>query len=234
MPCRHTFSYGHWRMGMAQLETDNGRVVISIQEMLMKLLSRLFTRSTCVLLLTLAAGAAQAHTGHGTTGVFDGLAHPFGLDHLLAMVAVGVWSVSALPANKAWWGPTTFMLALVVSAALGAMGFTVPFLEQLISLSVVLFGVMLVFSRLRMPVSLGLGLVAMAASLHGLAHGAETPEAGFAAYAAGFVLTTAALHFGGVMAGLGIRHYLARQATWVVSGLGALCGGTGIYLFSQM
>jgi len=202
--------------------------------MFMKLLSHFFIRAASVLLLTFAAGAAQAHTGHGTSGVFDGLAHPFGLDHLLAMVAVGVWSVSALPANKAWWGPVTFLLALVVSAALGALGVTVPFLEQLISLSVVLFGVMLVFSRLQMPVGVGLGLVAVAASLHGLAHGAETPETGFAAYAAGFLLTTAALHFGGVVAGLGIRHYLARQASWVVSGLGILCGGSGIYLFSQM
>lgn len=193
-----------------------------------------FARFAGVALLALAAGAAQAHTGHGTSGVSDGLAHPFGLDHLLAMVAVGVWSVSALPVNRAWWGPATFLLALVASAALGAMGVTVPFLEQLISLSVMLFGVMLVFSRLQMSVGLGLGLVAAAASLHGLAHGAETPETGFAAYAAGFVLTTAALHFGGVMAGLGIRHYLARQATWVVSGLGAVCGGTGIYLLSQM
>lgn len=200
----------------------------------MSVLSLNFARSASVALLALATGAAQAHTGHGTSGVFDGLAHPFGLDHLLAMVAVGVWSVSALPANKAWWGPATFMLALVVSAALGAMGFTVPFLEQMISLSVVLFGVMLVFARLQMPAGFGLCLVAMAASLHGLAHGAETPEAGFAAYAVGFLLTTAALHFGGVVAGLGIRHYLARRATWVVSGLGALCGGTGIYLFSQM
>jgi urease accessory protein len=191
-------------------------------------------RSASVTTLLLAAGAAQAHTGHGTSGVLEGLAHPLGLDHLLAMVAVGVWSVSALPANKAWWGPLTFLLALVVSAALGAMGFTVPFLEQLISLSVVLFGAMLVFSRLQMPAGLGLGLVAVAASLHGLAHGAEAPESGFAAYAAGFLLTTAALHFGGVMAGLGIRRHLARQASWVISGLGALCGGSGIYLFSQM
>lgn len=200
----------------------------------MKLLSHAFTRSACVLLLTLAAGAAQAHTGHGTSGALEGLAHPFGLDHLLAMLAVGVWSVSALPANKAWWGPVTFMLALLLSAAVGAMGVSMPFLEQLISLSVVLFGAMLVFSRLQMPAGLGLGLVAVAASLHGLAHGAETPEAGFAAYAAGFLLSTAALHCGGVAAGLGIRRYLARQTTWVVSGLGALCGGTGIYLFSQI
>jgi urease accessory protein len=136
-----------------------------------------------------------------------------GLDHLLAMVAMGVWSVSGRPASKAWWGPATFMLALVISAVLGAMGFMVPFLEPMISLSAVLFGVMLVFSRTPLPVGYGLALVALAASLHGLAHDAETPATGFAAYAAGFLATTAALHFGGVMAGLGIRRYLARQAT---------------------
>jgi len=200
----------------------------------MSFLTPHFTRAACVALLALVAGAAQAHTGHGTSGVSDGLAHPMGLDHLLAMVAVGVWSVSALPASKAWWGPATFMLALVLSAALGAMGFMVPYLEPMVSLSVVLFGVMLVFSRAPLPIGWGLGLVALAASMHGLAHGAETPATGFATYAAGFLATTAALHFGGVVAGLSIRQHLTRQATWLVSGLGALCGVSGIYLFSQL
>ena len=83
-------------------------------------------------MLVLAASASQAHTGHGTSGIFEGLVHPFGLDHLLAMVAVGIWSVSALPKNKAWWGPATFMLSLVVSAAIGAMGVTIPLLEHLL------------------------------------------------------------------------------------------------------
>lgn len=200
----------------------------------MKLCSLNSMRPAGLAALTLLASAAQAHTGHGTTGVYEGLIHPFGLDHLLAMVAVGLWSVSALPANKAWWGPATFMLTLILSAALGAMGVTVPFLEHLISLSVVLFGLMLVLTRQQIPVALGLGLVALAASLHGLAHGAETPATGFATYAAGFLLTTAALHFGGVMAGLGLRRYLASKASWVLSGVGAMCGGAGLYMFSQL
>lgn len=176
-----------------------------------------FVRFPLLAVLALVTGAAQAHTGHGTSGLSEGLAHPLGADHLLAMVAVGLWSVSALPAHKAWWGPATFMLALMFSAALGAMGLSLPFLEQMISLSVVLFGAMLVLTRTRtrtqMPTGLGLGLVALAASLHGLAHGAETPETGFAMYAAGFLATTAMLHFGGVAAGLGIRRYLATRAT---------------------
>ena len=200
----------------------------------MKFLSHRLLRNVGIGTLALVAGLAQAHTGHGTTGVFEGLVHPFGLDHLLAMVAVGMWSVSALPASKAWWGPATFLLTLVLGAALGAMGLAIPWLEQLISLSVVLFGVMLVASRQKMPLALGLGLVALASSMHGLAHGAETPDTGFAGYAAGFLLTTATLHLGGVAAGLGIRRYLARTANWVITATGTLLGGAGLYLFSQL
>jgi urease accessory protein len=200
----------------------------------MKLLSQNTVRGLSVTALGLFAGLAQAHTGHGTSGIAEGLAHPMGADHLLAMVAVGIWSVSALPANKAWWGPATFMLSLIVSAALGAAGFSVPFLEHMISLSVVLFGAMLVLSRQKLPVSMGLGLVALAAALHGLAHGAETPDTGFAAYAVGFLAATATLHFGGVAVGMGIRKAFAEKSTWVVTSLGALCSGAGLYLFSQL
>ena len=200
----------------------------------MKMLSHPSLRNVGIGILALTAGLAQAHTGHGTAGLFAGLVHPFGLDHLLAMVAVGVWSVSALPANKAWWGPATFLITLIISAALGAMGLTLPLLEKMISLSVVLFGVMLVFARQRMPITLGLGLVALASSMHGLAHGAETPDTGFASYAVGFILTTVTLHFGGVVAGLGIRRYLASMTNWAIPALGTLLGGAGIYLFSQL
>ncbi|ABD71785.1 HupE/UreJ protein [Rhodoferax ferrireducens T118] len=200
----------------------------------MKFLSHRLLRNVSVGSLALVAGLAQAHTGHGTTGVFEGLVHPFGLDHLLAMVAVGMWSVSALPASRVWWGPATFLLALVIGAALGAMGLTMSWLEQLISLSVVLFGVMLVASRQKMPLALGLGLIALASSMHGLAHGAETPDTGFAGYAAGFLLTTATLHLGGAAAGLGVRRYLASTADWVITAMGTLLGGAGLYLFSQL
>lgn len=200
----------------------------------MKLLSPTTTRRIVGIgALALATSVAQAHTGHGTEGVSAGLAHPLGLDHLLAMLAVGVWSVSALPANKTWWGPAVFMLSLLASAALGALGLSVPWLEHLIALSVVLFGFMLL-ARQKMPVAFGLGLVALAAGLHGLAHGAEAPASGFASYALGFLLTTATLHFGGVLAGLGIRRCLADRSGWVTATLGTLCGGAGLYLFSQL
>ncbi|MEY5028391.1 MAG: hypothetical protein RLZ63_706 [Pseudomonadota bacterium] len=177
--------------------------------------------------------SAHAHTGHGTHSLMEGLAHPFGADHLLAMVAVGVWSVSALPARQAWQGPATFMLALLTSAAMGTLGFTLPFLEHAIALSVVLFGAMLVF-RQSLSQPIGLGLIAAAASLHGLAHGAETPETGFAGYAMGFVLTTAALHFAGMGVGLGLRRWLAESSRLALGGMGAAMAGAGLYLFTQV
>lgn len=189
-------------------------------------------------LLLIAACAistgASAHTGHETESFIEGLAHPIGADHLLAMVAVGIWSVSALPAHKAWQGPATFLLALVLSAVLGASGVTLPFLEHALALSVVLFGAMLVLAAKPVPKAFGLGLIAAAASLHGLAHGAETPETGFAGYATGFLLTTAALHLGGVGLGLGIRRWLAARSTVVLGSLGTLLGFAGLYLFSQV
>lgn len=197
-------------------------------------LHRHWNRIAVSFVLGVAATASQAHTGHGTSGLFEGLAHPFGLDHLLAMVAVGIWSVSALPANKAWWGPATFMTSLVVSAVLGASGFSVPYLESLISLSVVLFGAMLVLTKFKISPKIGLALIALAAAMHGLAHGAERPESGFAAYAAGFLVTTATLHFGGVVAGLGIKRYVPRKESLVTTALGLLFGGAGVYLFSQI
>ncbi|MEY8877456.1 MAG: HupE/UreJ family protein [Leptothrix sp. (in: b-proteobacteria)] len=188
-----------------------------------------------VLALSGLATAAQAHTGHGVTGFMAGLAHPFGPDHLLAMVAVGLWSVFALPAGRTWLGPLTFMVALMVSAALGASGMTLPYLENAISASVVLFGLMLMLATRQWPTVLGLGLIAAASSLHGLAHGAEAPEsASFANYAAGFLLTTAVLHFGGVFSGLALRRWLAEHATKVLAGLGVAFSGAGVYLLSQL
>lgn len=193
-----------------------------------------WNRIPAALVLALAASASQAHTGHGTTGLFEGLVHPLGLDHLLAMVAVGIWSVAALPKNKAWWGPAIFMLSLLASAAIGATGATMAHLEQLVSLSVVLCGVMLVFAHQKTPPALGLGLIALTASLHGLAHGGEAPETGFAAYAGGFLLSTALLHFGGVIAGLGIKRFVPDAVALVTAGFGVLFGGLGLFLFSQI
>ena len=200
----------------------------------MNFASQKIARHVGLCALALTAGVAQAHTGHGTSGFYEGLAHPLGLDHLLAMVAVGVWSASVLPAKQAWRGPATFMAALVVSAILGAAGFSVPYLEQLISLSVVLVGALLILVRTPVPPTVGLVLIAAAASLHGLAHGAETPDSGFATYALGFLLTTAALHLSGLLAALNLRRYFSKQSPWITQLLGMGCSVAGVYLFSSL
>ena len=196
---------------------------------------RTFHKNALFLIAACAVSTgASAHTGHGTESFMEGLVHPFGLDHLLAMLAVGVWSVSALPAQKAWQGPATFLLALVLSAVLGAVGVTLPYLEHAIALSVSLFGLMLIVAAKPLPKTFGLGLIAVAACLHGLAHGAETPETGFAGYAIGFLLTTAVLHVGGVGVGLGIRRWLAGRSGTVLATLGGTLGLAGAYLFTHV
>ena len=166
-----------------------------------------------------------------------GLVHPFGLDHLLAMVAVGIWSVSVLPAQRAWWGPATFMSSLVLGGAVGVSG-SVPvsmaWADYLTSLSVVLFGLMLVLAQSRLSGRAGLFLIALAGTAHGLSHGADQSQTHIAAYAGGFLFTTAVLHGTGMLAGLGIRRHLAAaRAATATSLLGLLLGGTGMYLLSQ-
>jgi len=187
--------------------------------------------------LALTATSVQAHTGHGTNSLFEGLVHPFGLDHLLAMVAVGLWSAFSLPAGKIWMGPATFMGALIVSALVGAAGFSVPFLEYMIAASVVLFGVMLIIAFKRLPSGLGLSLIAAAAALHGLAHGAEAPAGGltdFASYAAGFLLTTAALHGTGFLMGRALLKQYSQRAQLLAGGIGLGLSGAGMVLLSQV
>jgi urease accessory protein len=182
-------------------------------------------------ILTLAlllgtATLASAHTGHGTHGVAEGLAHPLGLDHLLAMVAVGLWSALALPTGRRWQGPATFMAAMTVGAVLGAAGLGLPFVEQGIALSVALFGAMLIAAK-RMPAHAGLAAVAAAAALHGLAHGAELPVgAAFVGYAAGFLATTGALH----AAGLGLAARLKGVSVRVWHAAGGALGLAGLAL----
>lgn len=197
-------------------------------------MSTLTRRLAVAASLLALAGSAAAHTGHGTHGFLAGLEHPFGLDHLLAMVAVGVWSAAALQGARRWLGPLAFLAAMTLGAwfgvGAGAAGFALPFIEVGIAASVLLLGVMLVFAR-QLPSALGLALIAASASLHGLAHGSEIPAgAGFASYAAGFVLTTALLHVGGL--GLGLQFDRVRVGVWRVAG--SLLAGAGLVMLAHV
>jgi urease accessory protein len=183
-------------------------------------------RGACAAALLLAAGAASAHPGHGATSLFEGLVHPLGADHLLAMVAVGLWSAAALPGRRRWLGPLTFLSAMSAGALLGIAGVALSFVETGVAASVLVFGAMLACAP-RLPAAPGLALVALAALLHGLAHGAELPVgASVAGYTLGFLASTAALHAGGVGLGVVLRERGARL--W--QAMGALLGLAGLVL----
>ena len=186
-------------------------------------------------LLCLGTGRiAFAHTGHDSGSLFSGLAHPFGFDHLLAMLAVGLWSVTNLPGNKIWQGPAAFLSALLISSVAGSHIGNIPYLDLLIAGSVLLFGAMLIVPQHFVRASSGLVLIISAAALHGLAHGAEAPERGFSAYVAGFLASSALLHLTGIRLGKAIEQYCQTQARLATGMLGAGIGGAGLFLLGQI
>ena len=142
---------------------------------------------------------AEAHTfGSQGAGLMAGLTHPFvGLDHLLAMIAVGIWA-GQLGGRAVWLIPLTFVSVMAVAATLASFGLLLPLMEPAIACSVLVLG-LLIAGSVRLPTSVGGLLVSLFAVFHGYAHGLELPQAASPIlYGAGFVLATALLH------GLGI------------------------------
>jgi urease accessory protein len=187
-----------------------------------------------VLLMAVLAGSAHAHAGHGSFSFFEGVTHPFGWDHLLAMIAVGMWSVLAWPARQTAIGPVTFLLMMAVGAFAGMVGGGLTYLEPLMALSVLLLAVMLgvpLLSASRVAQGLGLCVVAVSALLHGLAHGMEAPVGQASGYVLGFVFSTAALHAAGAFTAVCVcRAWSARTASLV---LGTAVGSAGLCLLGQ-
>lgn len=196
----------------------------------MKILTRVIATSA----LALIAESAFAHPGHETQGLIAGLAHPVGgADHLLAMLAVGLWSAAALPAGRRLQAPALFLLALALAALAGAAGLgTAAWIEPSIAISVSLLGLMLVAPR-RLPAALGLGVIATAGLLHGLAHGAEVPAStGLAAYMAGFLVSSALLHLGGLALGNTLLRLREHGAVWAWRAIGAALSLVGLALLA--
>jgi urease accessory protein len=129
------------------------------------------------------------------------LVHPFtGLDHLLAMLAVGLWAAQ-LGGRWTWAVPAAFVASMALGGALGFAGVTLPFVEPLIAASVLVLG-LLIALQVRLPHS-GLALAGAFAIFHGIAHAAEMPgDAARIVHVGGFVLATALLHAMGVGLGL--------------------------------
>jgi len=153
--------------------------------------------------LALAPTAALAHPGHDAGTFVAGVMHPVGgTDHVLAMIAVGLWAAQ-LGGRALWAMPASFVGAMVAGGALGAMGLGFPAVEPMILASVMVIGVLVALAT-RLPLAAALPMIALFGAAHGWAHGAEGPQAGLMVYAAGFALVTAALHGVGILAGRGL------------------------------
>jgi urease accessory protein len=162
--------------------------------------------------LLLATTPALAHTGAAphTQGLVAGLLHPLtGVDHLMAMLGVGLWA--GLAGRRAVWAwPMAFLAAMAAGGAAGLHGLQLPWIEAGIAISLAGITAAVVFG-LRPSVALGAALCAVFAVFHGLAHGMELPgEANAGAYAAGFLLATASLHAAGLMLALSAPRWLPR------------------------
>jgi urease accessory protein len=157
----------------------------------------------------LGAPVAEAHLiGEHGAGFEAGVLHPLsGLDHLLAMIAVGIWAAQ-LGGRAIWAVPSAFLGCMTVGGLLAVTGISLPLVEPGILGSVLLFG-LLIATAARVPTVVGMAIVGLFALFHGHAHGTELPQAANpATYALGFVLATALLH----AVGLGLALIIGRVA----------------------
>jgi len=181
-------------------------------------------------LLAFGTGTLQAHPFHTDfSGLTGGLIHPWlGLDHILAMAAVGFWAAQ-MGGRARWLVPCSFVAMMCGGAGLGLRATPVPFVEQAILASILVLG-LLIAASVRLPLAASMLLVGSFALFHGLAHGSEIAKQTFAfPYFVGFVLATVMLHLIGFTSG-----FLAqRQARllWVRgAGVGVFAAGLLLFL----
>lgn len=168
------------------------------------------TRLSLALTVMACSCMAQAHPGHGG-GYLAGIAHPFmGLDHLLAMLAVGVWAAQ-LGGRARFLLPASFIACMAVAASMGMSDIALPMVEGGTATSVLLLGLLIAFS-IKLPVAYSASIVGLFAVFHGYAHGAEMPVLNTPwVYGIGFMLSTLALHIIGLVLGLA----LPKQSVWL-------------------
>lgn len=185
-------------------------------------------RLLLVLLAAIYPSLAHAHFGGDSSrGWLHGLAHPVsGLDHVIAMIAVGLWAAQR-GGRAVWLMPLTFLSLMTVGGGLGAAGFSIPFIEQGVAASVLVLGMLIAVSA-RLPLASSACIVAFFALCHGYAHGAEMPQtaAGYA-YGAGFIVATTLLHLIGILLATANQH---RSELPLVRWMGGAIALLGFYL----
>jgi urease accessory protein len=179
-------------------------------------------------LIALFPLSAYAHPGHGAANAFtSGFSHPFGgLDHWLAMVAVGLWAAQ-MGGRALWIVPGAFMSLMLCGGVLAISGIHLPYVEAGILASIMVLGV-LVAAAFKLPLAASAAIVGLFALFHGHAHGTEMPLAMSAAsYSLGFVLATALLHALGIAGGIFLQQLNTDKAVRFAGG--AIAVG-GLYL----
>jgi urease accessory protein len=177
--------------------------------------------------LALLPGEALAHITHGPIGGFaGGFTHPLtGLDHFLAMFAVGVWGAQ-MGGRSVWALPVAFPLVMTIGGIAGMAGLVLPYVEVGIALSILVLGLAIALKWHPIEI-VPLALIAIFALCHGYAHGVELPSAADpAAYAAGFVLATGLIHVLGIVVGLLLGKPLHG---WLARGLGGVIATGGVF-----
>jgi urease accessory protein len=181
-------------------------------------------------LLTFLAPPAFAHEGAGVGGgLVAGFLHPItGPDHVIAMVAVGLWG-AFLGRPAIWQLPIVFPMVMAIGGAVGVAGLPLPAVETGIALSAVVLGLMVALAA-RPPIWVAAVLVGAFAIFHGYAHGRELPEAANAlAFSVGFVVATGLLHLVGIGFGLLSRW---KVGTWAIRTAGAAIAAGGVAFLS--
>lgn len=175
--------------------------------------------------VVIVPSVAQAHVSlDHVYNLMHGLQHPLtGLDHLCAMIAVGIWAAQR-GGRATWLVPLSFVTVMTIGAALGMAGVSLPFVEPGIAMSLVVLG-LLVATAANLPLVASMAIVGVFAIFHGHAHGAEIPAmASGIAYVAGFVLTTIILHAVGIGFGITMQRLRTSQVARVAGAAIALCG----------
>jgi urease accessory protein len=188
-------------------------------------MTNIMVRAIFIVLFVFAtASLVLAHSGSVSGGFAGGLSHPlFGLDHAVAMVAVGLWG-AFLGAPAIFILPVVFPLVMALGGVLGIFGVPLPGVEIGIAVSAAILGMMVALAA-RPPLWIAAAIVGAFAICHGHAHGAELPPGADAvAYSAGFVIATGALHLCGIAFGLLARWPTGRLAVRMAGGVIAIAG----------